>query len=236
MVKKLSAKPPVNSRTPGDIREVVCPRCEKSLPTVAATVITPDSAELAALLKGTLNSVLCDKCGCRILLDTVMIYRDDVRRLVIWCIPADDAQDWNETELAMHEMSAKVFAELPGELLPECRLTVSRRGFIEKIMIFENGLDDRLIEFIKYQLYQHPKHPINANKFELLYDFSATDADRLMFVAIERATGRASVHTHLEMAAYQEMAEIYAKTDAGRDEMKKLFPGYFISADRLNLD
>lgn len=230
MAKKLSAK------TARKTREVTCPRCEKPLKTVAATVITPDSAELAALLKGTLNSVVCDECGCRILLDTVMMYRDDARRLVIWCIPVDDALGWNEAEQAMREMAAKIFAELPGELLPECRLTISRRTFIEKIMLFENGLDDRLVEFIKYQLYQHPKHPIDANKLELLYDFSATDADRLMFVAIERATGRATANTHLEMAAYQEMAEIYAKTETGREEMRKIFPEYFVSADRLNMD
>jgi RNase P subunit RPR2 len=233
MAKKLASK---TVREPRETREVTCPRCEKPLNTVAATVITPESAELAALLKGTLNSVLCDECGCRILLDTVMMYRDDVRRVVIWCIPVDDAEGWNEAEQAMREMSAKVFAELPGELLPECRLTISRRGFIEKIMLFENDLDDRLVEFIKYQLYQHPKNPINADKFELLYDFSATDADKLAFVVIDRATGRATANTHLEMAAYQEMAELYAKTDAGRDEMKNIFPGYFVSADRLNMD
>ncbi len=235
MTKKIPAKASREARIPRETRDVTCPRCQQPLKTVAATVITPDSAELAALLKGTLNSILCG-CGCRILLDTVMMYRDDARRLVIWCIPADDAQGWQEAEQAMREMAAKIFAELPGELLPECRLTISRRTFIEKIMIFQNGLDDRLVEFIKYQLYQHPKHPIDPNKFELLYDFSATDSDRLMFVAIERATGRASANTHLEMAAYQEMAEIYANTDDGREEMKKIFPEYFVSADRLNMD
>jgi DNA-directed RNA polymerase subunit RPC12/RpoP len=236
MTKKIPAKASRETRTPRETREVTCPRCQKSLQTVAATVITPESAELAALLKGTLNSVVCDNCGCRILLDTVMMYRDDAKRLVIWCIPADDAESWQEAEQAMQQMSAKIFAELPGELLPECRLTISRRGFIEKIMIFQNGLDDRLVEFIKYQLYQHPKHPIDANKFELLYDFTGTDSDKLMFVSIERATGRAAANTHLEMVAYQEMAEIYANTPDGREEMKKIFPDYLVSADRLNMD
>lgn len=210
---------------------IPCPRCGQTVSITTTELILPDSPALMALLKGTLNVGSCGKCQNRILLDKPLLYRDEVHGLFLWSVPGGD---WRALEPELMRMAAEA-AQQDGNQHPPflCRLVLSRRGLVEKIMLFQNGFDDALVEYIKFNLYNHPDHPINPQERELLYDFSATDNEKLMFLVIDRKTGLAVAHTHLEMSAYQELAKIYADTEEGQAEMRKIFPGPYVSANRM---
>ena len=213
---------------------ISCPKCGKTADIATTELVLPESPTLLALLKGTLNLATCPACQSRILVDTPLVYRDAAEGLFIWLVPGGDWRPLEVELLRMAEEAGRQEEEEDGTRLPlTCRLVLSRRNLVEKIMLFRNGFDDALVEYIKFNLYHHREHPIDPEANELLYDFSATDDEKLMFLVIDRKSGRATAHTHLEMSAYQELAAVYADTQDGREEMRKIFPGPYVSASRM---
>jgi hypothetical protein len=120
-----------------------------------------------------------------------------------------------------------------GEQPPECRLTVTRKSFVEKISIHVSRLQDRLIEYVKYQLYTGREHRIDPVRYELLYDFTAGDGHKLPFLVMDRESGRATAAAHIPMKVYSELAEMFLPGSALAEELNALFPGCFVSVERL---
>ena len=106
-------------------------------------------------------------------------------------------------------------------------------SFIEKIFLHTHQLDDKLVEYVKYQLYGNPVQRIDPVRSELLYDFSTCDGEKLAFVVVDRESGRAIAGAHIPMAVYEELAAAFLNDGTFQDELDSLFPGYYVSVDRL---
>ena len=214
---------------------VTCPKCGEAQQATIVTAIHRDDAALDSLFDGSLNRVSCESCGVLFLLDVPLVYRDDDARYLIYFMPLANPGDWERAEADMRKLTQHVFEDGAGLDPPECRLTVSRRGFIEKIALHLHRLDDRLVEYVKYQLQSGPARRVDPIRSELLYDFSAGDPDTLCFVVVDRESGEASAGAHLPMDVYNELAEVFLGDGGMEDELEKLFPGYYVSVDRLLL-
>jgi hypothetical protein len=118
---------------------------------------------------------------------------------------------------------------------PECRLVFSRRRFIEKITLLEKGYNDRLVEYIKYQLINNAKEDIDAVRTELLYDFSCEDATILRFLLFDRETGRSAQAAHIPASVYQDLEETFEHNTSLQEELESLFPDVIVSVDNLAL-
>ncbi|MBP5273380.1 MAG: CpXC domain-containing protein [Abditibacteriota bacterium] len=120
--------------------ELVCSRCRKVFPFIVwdcvDTLTSPFMKE--AVLNGSAFTACCPSCGKKEYVDYDMCYFDPEKNL--------------DLRLAV---SSEALAEFSGcfDLKDEnCifRVVQSRRALQEKINIFERGLDDRIIEFIKH--------------------------------------------------------------------------------------
>lgn len=217
-----------------DTAPVTCPHCGEQQTVETVTVLRPGDAAVQELFEGELNSVTCDSCGTGFLLDTPLVYRDDEARWLIYFIPLDDATQWEQAEKQMATLSESIF-DADAIDPPECRLTLTRRAFVEKISLLQHRLDDRLVEYIKYQLYRAPDSSIDPIRGELLYDFSSHESDQLAFVVFDRESGQAIAATHIDYDLYEALAAESAGEEGIGDEMDELFPGYYVSVDRLLL-
>ena len=188
---------------------VVCPHCGHRMSTQVTTVIRHDDAKaLEALFKGTLNRVRCAKCGHDFLVDTTLIYRDDENPFIVYYI--DDVR----------------FTYDAG--------TVTFPDFIEKISLRRLGLDDRLIEYAKHQLFSNlGDERLNSSAHRLLVDFSNKDADKLAFIVYDRETNRPISSLHVPMEEFNNLVKEFSVNDQLMNELDTLFPSCYVSVDRL---
>jgi transcription elongation factor Elf1 len=219
-----------------NVRIIECPQCDTPQEVVPVTVLHPDDEALRELFAGTLNVVSCANCGVRFALNIPILFRDDQEQYLVYFMPLDTPSEWRDAEKKMAELTAKIFAAEPGVEEPTCRLTVRRSEFIEKIALHFRGFDDRLVEYMKYQLINHPdeRFGLDAMRHRLLFDFSLEDDENLAFIVFDRETDEATARTHVPLETYQEIAEVFLQNEDLNEELSQLFPGAYVSLERLN--
>lgn len=219
-----------------EARIVECPTCDAPLRATPVTVLRPHSDALRQLFKGQLNRVTCDACHTSFVLDVPILYRDDATRFLVYFVSPPDSDKWPECERQMQRVTAQVFSPESGQEPPSCRLVTDRSALIEKIALHERGLDDRIVEYVKYQLFSNPnrEHRLDPVRHRLLYDFSSdAEGTNLAFIVFDRERGRATAGAHIPMDVYREVAETFMGSLKMRDELQSLFPGYVVSVERL---
>lgn len=209
---------------------VQCPSCGQSVSTEVVYIIEPESPELELLMTGQINLATCEACNTAFLMQTPLLYRDDEDRFIAYYMPVEDDEKQEEAVEEINKITDIVF---DNDIQPTCRLTFSHRGFIEKIMIQDHGLDDRLIEYMKYQLFNRPDQKIDPVRFEMLYDFSRPETDIVAFVLFDRETGEPSAAAHLPLDTYDELSATFLANESTREELEKLFPGPVVAVDRV---
>ena len=218
---------------------VKCPKCGLAQPVEPVTVIQPQDAAFAALMRGTLNVHACGGCGVKFHLETTLIFRDAARRAIVVLIPADSAEERLTAEKNLDAVLQRALSLPDGREDAElrhllvCRLTFTRRDMIEKIALLLNGLDDRLVEFVKFQLFRNKKHDLDPVRQQLLYDFSSPEKQHIAFVVFDRESGKASAALHVPMDAYRELASALVTSDDLKQEIAELFPGHIVTVDLL---
>lgn len=131
-------------------QNVRCPKCSQlSEITVWNSITVQDSGDLKQdLLKGKVNMFLCPSCSYSALMPTPMLYRDDDKRLLMSFSPCDDPVLKNQLFGNVLETSKKSgeLKEFEGYNL---RFISDYNELLEKILIFDNDMNDKTIEVIK---------------------------------------------------------------------------------------
>lgn len=212
---------------------VTCPHCGAAVDSDPVTVLRPEDREVIELFRGELNRLDCERCGSEFLLASPLLFRDDARRFLIYYLPLEDRTKWPEAERQMQEVITALLADDAMGGLPECRLVLTRRSLVEKIAVHRDGLDDRIVEYVKYQLFSRPEDAIDPVRYELLYDFSQQDVAKLAFILFGRDSGKAEAAAHIPMDVYSEVAEAFLKDDDMRKELDALFAGCYVNVEKL---
>ena len=125
---------------------VTCPECGSRgrffTPESVNATLSPE--QRAGVLDRTLFAWECPECGTPLVVDAPFLYHDMRRRFLIRYCP----QDADEAEFSDAVERAGIF-EGSGYTL---RAVESYEELIEKIVIFEHDLDDRVVELCKLAL------------------------------------------------------------------------------------
>lgn len=129
--------------------ELVCRTCGHAQPeTVWRSInVTLDPELKQSLLNGEINVFACSACGTKALILQDLLYHDMAKGLVVWLRPTD-GRDADTSDPSAGDLIARVWRHY---LL---RVVTSRNELIEKVLIFENDLDDRVLEVMKVALEQ----------------------------------------------------------------------------------
>ena len=213
--------------------ELACPHCKKHFDFEPVTILTPDSEHLAELFRGSLNSVACPQCQAMLNVPVQLIYRDHQRPFMA-VQPPHPLPPEEEAAMALRlDESATEAALDEGLERPTVRLVFTRPDFIEKIALHRQGLDDRIVEYAKFQLFNGGAEGINPQRHRLLFDFTQQAEDRIVFLIYDRKTGRPVRILQVPMAEFQNLVKEFQTNSEARQELEHCFPGCRVDIDML---
>ena len=134
-------------------QSIKCPKCSQmSDITVWTSITVKDSPDLKAdLLKGKINIFRCPSCSHMGLMPSPMLYHDEDKRLMISFSPCSDPV-LKEQLFENIERSSKESGELEKLEGYNLRFITDYNELLEKILIFDNGLNDKPIEVLKLMI------------------------------------------------------------------------------------
>jgi len=144
--------------TEPELHNIACPHCgkEQDAGLYEAVRVREDPELRERLLEGRLNTVACVNCGATFRVENALVYHDADRGVMVHCIPAPDARHAAIQEEFIANMR-EVEGMLPeGVEPPRVHLVFSRVELIERICLLEMGLDERVLEYVKYLIYLEP--------------------------------------------------------------------------------
>lgn len=165
---------------------VVCPKCGKLHEITVWSVITAaDSKDLKKdLLSGRINILRCEDCGQTALLPDTLLYHDEEKRLLISFTPCADEGKKEQ----MLEKLKESFLRLKEEMKLDnynLRFVSEYNSFLEKILIFDNGLNDKVCELIKLLILS--QEPEKEDKRAAV--FGKREEDELEFLIRDMSDG-----------------------------------------------
>lgn len=134
-------------------QSVKCPKCEHmSDVTVWSSITVKDSMDLKSdLLAGKINMFKCPSCEHIGLMPHPMLYHDEDKRLMISFSPTNDPV-LKEKMFSDIKESSKNSDELDKLEGYNLRFVTEYNEMLEKILIFDNELNDKAIEVIKLMI------------------------------------------------------------------------------------
>lgn len=131
-------------------QKIKCPSCgQLQEVTVWDSITVKDSEDLKKdLLSGNVNIFRCSSCSHMGLIPTPMLYHDEEKKLLISFYPCsdDNLKDRLFNSVCEHSKSSGELKEYDEYNL---RFVCEYNSLLEKILIFDSGLNDKAIEIIK---------------------------------------------------------------------------------------
>lgn len=130
--------------------QIRCPKCSSlNNVTLWQSLTVADSPDLKdELLNGRLNMLICTECGAKALVPTPLLYRDDQKKLIISFLPCATEEEATE-QFELIRKNSRASGELEGLSGYNLRFVYDYNSLLEKILIFDSGLNDKTIEVIK---------------------------------------------------------------------------------------
>lgn len=206
-----------------------CPQCgtPQSVELYDSISVASQPELKTALMENRLNRVECTGCGHSFRVDKPLLYHDADRNILIHWMPATAVsreEILDEFDRSMEQLRAALPADAEP---PRVRLVFTRIELVELIFIVEAGMEERVVEHIKYTIYvQNMKRLPPAEKI-LLLNVQDSTADELLFAVMDARSGQLEDLLRYPRAACHNVRQMY-RDDPG--EFMELFPGPCISA------
>ena len=213
-----------------------CPQCS-----LTQDVTLHDSVNVQAepemreqIMANKLNAVTCEKCSFTFRVDKSLLYHDPQGNFMIHLIPG--REDVIEaTQARFSEWMRELGGMLPaGIRAPDLHLVVSRAELVERIFLLEAGLNERVIEYIKYIIYSRNLERLAPESRALLFDTQDSTAEQLCFVIQDLESRNIEGVLHYSREAYTGLCEMFDRDDQ-TPSLMELFPGPYVSARALLL-
>lgn len=187
-----------------------------------------------ALMENRLNRVQCIDCEADFRIDVPLLYTDPAQNIMIHWIP-ETATLTKEHILSDFEQSLEELnGVLPSDVaVPSLRLVLTRVELVELIYIIEAGLNQRVVEYVKYSIYTRNMEKVDPRKYRLLLNVQDSTDDELCFVLQSVKDQQLGSMLRYGRAAYQSLRELH---DENPEEFCEMFPGPCISARNLLLE
>jgi hypothetical protein len=184
------------------------------------------------LMRNRLNAVTCPQCQLSFRVDKALLYTDPDRRLLIYWLPVagDQIEDGEEQFSDWIRDMGQVLPD--GLRAPDVHLVFTRTELIERIFLKEAGLDERIIEYIKYLIYAKNAGKMNPADKVLLFNAQDSTDETLRFVVQDVATRQFEAALDYSREAYKAIVETFGAEEKTAD-LLELFPGPYVSARAL---
>ena len=210
---------------------ITCPKCQKQerVDLYDAINLAEDPELKNTLLANKLNAIDCASCGYTFRVDKNLLYHDPEHHLMIYLFDCpDDAYEEAQSEFV--ETTRSISQALPADVTPpQVHMVINRSQLIERIFLHEAGLNERIIEYIKMQIYTHSSEAADPEGKILLFNAEDSTGDDLCFVIQDAETGKLEGMLQYKREAYDAFTEMFEKDDEVGN-IFELFPGPYIDA------
>jgi hypothetical protein len=186
------------------------------------------------LMANRINTVTCKQCALTFWVDKSLLYHDPSRRFMIYQIPmGENAVEDGERQFM--ESLGRLSGLMPKDVrAPDVSLVFSRTELVERIFLRDAGLNERIIEYIKYLIYTRNAGKVDPAKKVLLFDVEDSTPEALCFVVQDAKSKKLESVLHFDRKTYAVLCEMFDKDDQ-TPTLLELFQGPYISARRLLL-
>ncbi len=131
-------------------QSIKCPKCSHlNEVTVWNSITSDDSEDLKKdLLSGKINIFKCENCSHLALMPNPLLYHDKSKKLMLSFTPCNDEATKNQLFTNIKETSKKS-EDLKNLVDYNLRFVTNYDTMLEKILIFDNDLHDKVIEVLK---------------------------------------------------------------------------------------
>ncbi len=193
--------------------ELPCPSCEEKVPFSIVDSVNAHRAPQYRdkVLDRTFQQETCGACGTSFRMDPEFSYVDASRDQWIAAYPIASLSKWTERETHARYMFNKTFGKAAPKVARELGAALRPRvvfgwpALREKLVIDEEGLDDRTLELTKLLIWRGLPSPEPDPKVELRL-LGATE-DVLAFAWQVTATGESGETIQVPRALYDGVAE-----------------------------
>ena len=215
---------------------ITCPSCGTSQDVELYDAINVEAEPRLkdALMHNQLNRVTCPDCEASFRVDLPMLYNDPKNNILIHWIPENE-ETAREEILEQFELSLEEMNEMmPSDIdTPSVRLVMTRVELVELIYIIEAGLNQRVVEYVKYSIYTRNMEKVDPRRFRLLLNIEDSTDEELCFVTQNVQDNELGIVLRYGREAYDSMVELYKESP---EEFMDMFPGPCISARDLLLE
>jgi hypothetical protein len=212
-----------------------CPQCrhEQKVELYDSINVTQQPELKTALFENRLNRILCTSCEASFRIDKPLLYHDPARNILIHWMP-DTAVSREEILDEFDKSMEELRAVLPEDMEPpRVRLVFTRAELVELIFIIEAGMEERVVEYIKYTIHTQNMKRVPPAEKQLLLNVQDSTADELLFAVQNAETFELEEVLRYPRSAYHGVRDMYRKNP---DEFTELFPGPYISARGVLMD
>lgn len=215
---------------------IKCPSCgsqqDVELHEVVNMAVEPELKQ--ALLENQLNRVECIDCDANFRIDMPLLYSDPENNILIHLIPEVAGQGKDRIIEDFEQSLEEINAMLPPDInAPNVRLVLERVELVELIFIIEAGLNQRVVEYVKYSIYSRNREKVNPFDFRLLLNVQDSSDEELCFVMQNVESKELGMVLRYGRAAYGSLIDLYNENP---EEFQEMFPGPCISARNLLLE
>lgn len=159
---------------------IQCTECGQNLEVEQWTAVNGDKnpRQKLKILNGTLFNITCKKCGKENTVGYPMLYSDPKENIMIWLV-FDNEEVSHVTDY--FRKSKTEISENGEDVDKECRQRIVRdpHRLREKIMIFDSGLDDKIIEIAKLAYSQNAQRQLSDDKIAAAFFSSENGENRI---------------------------------------------------------
>lgn len=215
---------------------IKCPSCgvPQNVELYEAVNVAAEPELKQALLENRLNRVECIDCDTSFRVDMPLLYSDPEHNILIHWIPETETMSKEEIIEDFDRSLEQINAMLPDDITPpSVRLVLTRVELVELVFIIEAGLNERVVEYVKYSIHTRNLEKVDPEKFRLLLNVQDSTDDELCFVMQDVESQALGKVLRYGRAAYESMCDLYSETP---EEFLEMFPGPCISARNLLLE
>lgn len=182
---------------------IKCPKCHQlSDINIWHSITVSDSADLKKdLLSGKINMFCCPSCEYKALFPAPLLYHDEEKSLMLSFSPCTDEETKNKLFNEIKQTSAQS-GELENLAGYNLRFVYDYNSLLEKILIFDNGLNDKVTEVLKFLILM--QKPENADNMTAV--FGKLENDFLEFLITDKTDGKCYT-SKVPMESYKTVKE-----------------------------
>jgi len=178
------------------VKKIKCPKCgEMHEVTVWESINTGEAPDLKAdILARKINIMQCRSCNTTAIISEPLLYTDEEKKLMIYFAPCGNIEDKRRLYNGVRENTREEIKKIKGYNL---RFVSEYNELMEKILVFDNGLNDKVTEFLKVLiLVQEPEKAENR-----VIMFGKLENDYIEFIVQDKKEQQVYT-TNIPMSTY----------------------------------